>query len=71
MEQIRAFFKGDVEGLKEHMESEMLRFSDEMNFEEAALMRDRLKGLSKLFIKQTVVMPDENSSIDVFCASYI
>jgi len=66
VEQIRTFFHGDIDELKEHMESEMLRFSEEMNFEEAALMRDRLKGLSKLFIKQTVVMPDENSSVDVF-----
>ncbi|PLX66736.1 MAG: hypothetical protein C0603_11075 [Denitrovibrio sp.] len=66
VEHIRTFFHGDIDELKEHMESEMLRFSEEMNFEEAALMRDRLKGLSKLFIKQTVVMPDENSSVDVF-----
>ena len=66
VEQVKQFFRGDVEGLKSHMESEMMRLSDEMNFEEAALMRDRLRGLSKLFTKQTVVMPDETSSIDVF-----
>jgi len=66
VEQIREFFKGNVDELKEHMENEMQRFSDEMNFEEAALMRDRLKGLAKLFTKQTVVMPDTSSSVDVF-----
>lgn len=66
VDQIREFFKGNIADVKKHMETEMMRLSDEMKFEEAALMRDRLKGLSKLFTKQTVVMPEDTSSIDVF-----
>ncbi|ADD69094.1 excinuclease ABC, C subunit [Denitrovibrio acetiphilus DSM 12809] len=66
VEQIREFFRGNVDTVKSHMEQEMMRLSDDMNFEEAAIMRDRLRGLSRLFTKQTVVMPDDTSSIDVF-----
>jgi excinuclease ABC subunit C len=66
VEQIRSFFKGDVEEVKNHMQAEMIRLSDAMLFEEAALMRDRLRGLDKLFTKQTVVLPDTTSSVDVF-----
>ena len=66
VDEVREFFSGNITDLKEHMETEMMRLSEEMKFEEAALMRDRLKGLSKLFTKQTVVMPEDTSSIDVF-----
>jgi excinuclease ABC subunit C len=66
VEEVREFFRGNITDLKEHMQAEMMRLSEEMKFEEAALMRDRLKGLSKLFTKQTVVMPEDTSSIDVF-----
>jgi len=66
VDQVREFFKGNVDNVKQHMEREMMRLSDEMSFEEAALMRDRLKGLSRLFTKQTVVMPEDTGSIDVF-----
>jgi len=66
VDQVRSFFNGDVEKVKDHMHKEMMRLSDDMNFEEAARMRDRLRGLSKLFTKQTVVMPENTGSIDVF-----
>lgn len=66
VEQVREFFKGNIDTVKEHMEREMMRLSDEMNFEEAALMRDRLRGLDRLFTKQTVVMPEGTGSVDVF-----
>jgi len=64
--QIRDFFSGKVENIRQHLEDEMTRLSKQMKYEEAALMRDRIKGLSRLFLKQTVVMPDENCSVDVF-----
>lgn len=63
---IREFFEGNTEAVREHMQSEMMRLSDEMNFEEAAAMRDRLRGLGKLFARQTVVLPDDRGSVDVF-----
>lgn len=66
VEHIRKFFSGDVESVREHMQTEMMRLSEQMSFEEAALMRDRLKGLDRLFSKQTVVMPEGKSSVDVF-----
>ena len=66
VDQIREFFSGNVESVREHMEKEMQRLSDEMHFEEAALMRDRLRGLSKLFTRQSVVLPDDTKSVDVF-----
>lgn len=66
VEEIRNFFKGNVDAVQEHMQTEMMRLSDAMSFEEAALMRDRLRGLSRLFTKQTVVMPEGAGSIDVF-----
>lgn len=64
--QIREFFGGDMEGLKRRMTEEMMKLSDSMNFEEAAVLRDRLRYLEKLFVKQTVVLPEDRRSIDIF-----
>ncbi|MGE4317659.1 MAG: excinuclease ABC subunit UvrC [Deferribacterales bacterium] len=64
--QIRDFFNGDFAGLKERMTAEMMRLSDRMEFEAAAKLRDRLRSVEGLFIKQTVVLPEDRRSIDIF-----
>jgi len=64
--QIRDFFNGDYRELKTRMQDEMMRLSDKMEFEEAAAIRDRIRNMDKLFIKQTVVLSDEKRSVDVF-----
>lgn len=64
--QIRDFFGGDNDALKKSMTAEMMKLSDNMEFEAAAQLRDRIRGLESLFFKQTVVLAEDRRSIDVF-----
>lgn len=64
--QIRDFFGGDYDALKKSMTAEMMKLSDEMEFEAAAQMRDRIRGLESMFFRQTVVLAEDRRSIDVF-----
>jgi excinuclease ABC subunit C len=66
VDQIREFFNGDYRNLKNRMQAEMMELSDKMEFEEAALLRDRIRNMDRLFMKQTVVLPDDKRTIDVF-----
>lgn len=66
VEQIRTFFKGDTEGLRERLKADMAVYSERMEYEKAAIIRDRLRNIEKLFYRQTVVFTDEHRSIDVF-----
>jgi len=66
VKEVRDFFNGDYEGIKERLTAEMMRLSDRMDFEEAAKLRDRIRNIEKLFIKQTVVLAEDKRSIDVF-----
>ncbi len=55
IDRIAAFLKGDMGGVKRELKEEMLAASEELRFERAALLRDRLKALEKLYDKQQVV----------------
>jgi excinuclease ABC subunit C len=66
VKEIRDFFNGDYEGIKERITAEMMRLSDKMDFEEAAKLRDRIRNIERLFIKQTVVLAEDKRSIDLF-----
>ncbi|MBP3322515.1 MAG: excinuclease ABC subunit UvrC [Clostridia bacterium] len=55
IDRIAAFLKGDMGGVKRDLKEEMLAASEELRFERAALLRDRLKALEKLYDKQQVV----------------
>ena len=54
IDQVAALLQGKSESLKEQMRVEMERYSAEMRFEEAAILRDRIKGLERYGEKQRV-----------------
>lgn len=66
VEQIRSFFKGETDGVKERLKSDMSVYSERMEYEKAAFIRDRLRSMEKLFYRQTVVFTDEQRAVDVF-----
>ncbi len=49
-----AFLDGRHEDVVEKLESEMNRLSDQLKFEKAALIRDRLNSINELYKKQSV-----------------
>ena len=56
--EIILFLKGEKKGLLEELEKRMLKFSQEMKFEEAAKIRDRIKALQRAWESQKVVAPE-------------
>ncbi len=54
---IRRFLEGKYEELVKHTEDLMKTAADELRFEKAAAMRDRLLSLRRIAEKQTVVIP--------------
>src|SRR4030043_902646 len=62
--EIILFLRGEKKGLLEELEKKMLRFSEELRFEEAAQMRDRIKALQRAWESQKVVAP-ELGDIDI------
>ncbi|MFH0933496.1 MAG: excinuclease ABC subunit UvrC [Nitrospirota bacterium] len=58
VDEIRLFLKGEKKGLLEELEKKMLRFSEEMRFEDAARIRDRIKALQRAWESQKVVAPE-------------
>ncbi|MGE4497950.1 MAG: excinuclease ABC subunit UvrC [Deferribacterales bacterium] len=66
VEQIRTFFKGDTDGVRERLKADMAAYSERMEYEKAAFIRDRLRSMEKLFYRQTVVFTDEHRAVDVF-----
>lgn len=66
VEQIRSFFKGDTDELRDRLRADMAAYSERMEYEKAAVLRDRLRNMEHLFYRQTVVFTDEHRSIDVF-----
>ncbi|WP_022850539.1 excinuclease ABC subunit UvrC [Limisalsivibrio acetivorans] len=66
VEQIKNFFKGEMDEVKERLQEDMQRYSEEMAFEKAAVLRDRLRSMDRLFYRQSVVLDEERRSLDVF-----
>jgi excinuclease ABC subunit C len=64
VDEIKLFLKGEKKGLLEELKKKMLRFSEEMRFEDAARIRDRIKALQRAWESQKVVAP-ELGDIDV------
>lgn len=58
VDEIRLFLKGEKKGLLEELEKKMLRFSEEMRFEDAARIRDKIKALQRAWESQKVVAPE-------------
>ena len=58
--QVKQLLKGKTSSLVETLEQEMEKFASEMRFEEAAILRDRVKALSVYGARQKVVDVDLN-----------
>ncbi|MBI5664995.1 MAG: excinuclease ABC subunit UvrC [Nitrospirae bacterium] len=55
--EVKAFIQGEKKELLESLHSRMQRLSDELQYEEAALVRDRLRALEKAWESQRVIAP--------------
>jgi excinuclease ABC subunit C len=58
VEEAIAVLRGHDEGVVRRLESEMQRASDDLHFEHAAVVRDRLRALESALERQKTVMPD-------------
>ena len=66
VDSIKRFFKGQVEEVKTILTNQMKDYASKLLFEDASLIRDRLKSLDRLFSKQSMINVDDNRSIDLF-----
>jgi len=64
VEEIRLFLGGKKKDLMNSLEKKMVQLSDDMKFEEAAKIRDRIKALEKAWESQKIIDP-ELGDIDV------
>lgn len=60
MEKVCGFFEGRYDGIQKEIIEEMQSASDELDFERAAIHRDRLQALEKLMASQSVSFRMEN-----------
>ncbi len=68
--QVEMLLKGEHDNLKNILETEMYRASDEMNYEKAAKLRDQIKALDTFNEVQNVISEDYRLSQDVFAMAY-
>ncbi len=64
IEEVRIFLSGDRRDLIELLEKRMIQLSDQMKFEDAAKLRDRIKSIEQAWMSQKVIIP-ELEDIDV------
>ncbi|NWF52494.1 MAG: excinuclease ABC subunit UvrC [Nitrospirae bacterium] len=64
VDEVIHFLKGEKKDLLQDLEKKMQRFSEEMRYEEAAKIRDRIKALQRAWEPQKVIDP-ELGDIDV------
>lgn len=57
-----AFFSGKYQEVADEIRAEMLAYSEELRFEEAAKARDRLVAIDRVQKRQTVVYTDDRSA---------
>jgi excinuclease ABC subunit C len=68
--QVEMVLNGNHSDLKKLMTEEMYRHSEDLNFERAAKLRDRIKALETFNEHQNVISDDENLDQDVFALVY-
>ncbi|MBE0426247.1 MAG: excinuclease ABC subunit UvrC [Nitrospirae bacterium] len=64
IEEVRLFLSGEKRDLMDGLKKKMIKLSDEMRFEDAARIRDRIRALEKAWESQKIVSP-ELEDIDV------
>ncbi len=63
--QMELFLRGHAEDLLAELQKEMILASENMDFEKAALLRDRYQSIQKVLMRQRVMYDDETISQDV------
>lgn len=58
VEEVRLFLSGERKGLIKNLAEKMTTLSNELRFEEAARMRDRINSLNRLWESQRVISPE-------------
>jgi len=58
IDEVRQFLKGERRDLISGLREQMARFSDEMHYEEAAKIRDRIQAIERVWESQKVVSPE-------------
>lgn len=58
VEEVKLFLRGEKRDLIDSLRDKMQRFSDEMRYEEAARVRDKIKAIEKSWESQKVVLPE-------------
>lgn len=64
--QIKEFFKGNINSVKNDFLRKMKLYVDELQFEEAARVRDKINTIDTLFSEQSVIYRGKQKSIDAF-----
>jgi excinuclease ABC subunit C len=64
VQKVAMIFQGRTEELIENLTQQMATAAEELNFEQAALLRDRINGLKSLTAGQKVALPDDTVSRD-------
>ena len=70
LEQVEMLLKGNYDDLKSLLTAEMLKASDDMNFEKAAKLRDQIKSLRTFNEVQNVISVNYDLSQDIFAIAY-
>lgn len=68
--QVEMLLKGNYDDLKSLLTAEMLKASDDMNFEKAAKLRDQIKSLKTFNEVQNVISVNYDLSQDIFAIAY-
>jgi excinuclease ABC subunit C len=70
LEQVEMLLKGNYDDLKSLLTAEMLKASDDLNFEKAAKLRDQIKSLRTFNEVQNVISVNYDLSQDIFAIAY-
>jgi excinuclease ABC subunit C len=65
LKQVELFLKGKADDLMNHLEAEMARASESLNFELAAKLRDRYLAVQDIVAEQKMFYPDPNVNQDI------
>ena len=62
---VAMIFQGRTDELEKRLESQMIEYSNQQLFEKAGLIRDQIKGLKQLAVRQKMINPDSSINRDV------
>ncbi len=66
MKQVSMIFQGRNDDLEKFLQKKMVQFSNELDYENAAKIRDQISGLKLLTESQKISIPDSSINRDIF-----